>query len=55
MDPSEVLEYGIANLLEIINNPMVALGQGATASDGEAVNSDLSGDFPYRPAQPNAS
>lgn len=55
MDPSEVLEYGIANLLEIINNPMVALGQGAAASDGEAVNSDLSGDFPYRPAQPNAS
>lgn len=55
MDPSEVLEYGIANLLKIINNPMVALGQGTAPDAGEGVNSDLPGDFPFRPAQPNAS
>lgn len=55
MDPSEVLEYGIANLMKIINNPMVALGQGTAPAAGEAVNSELPSDFPFRPAQPNAS
>lgn len=53
VDPVEVLEYGVANLLEIIDNPMLALGQGATkaaeAEDG------LPTDYPFRPAQPNAS
>lgn len=55
MDPSEVLEYGVANLLEIINNPMIALGQGRAHAVGDAVNSELPSDFPFRPAQPNAS
>lgn len=53
VDPQEVLQYGIANLLKIIDNPMVALGQGA---DGEnAAEAEISPDLPFRPAQPNAS
>jgi hypothetical protein len=55
MDPSEVLEYGVANLLEIINNPMIALGRGMAPTAGDEVNSELPNDFPFRPAQPNAS
>lgn len=55
MDPGEVLEYGIANLMNIINNPMVALGQ-AKAESGEGdATPDTPVDYPYRPAQPNAS
>lgn len=53
VDPVEVLEYGVANLLEIIDNPMLALGQGtAKAAEAEEV---LPTDYPFRPAQPNAS
>ncbi len=52
-DPIEVLEYGLANLLELVGNPLVALGRGAAeaaeAEDGLPVN------YPFRPAQPNAS
>ena len=57
MDPGEVLEYGIANLMNIINNPMVALGQTkADAAEGNAADSpETPVDYPYRPAQPNAS
>lgn len=56
MDPREVLEYGIANLLEIVNNPMVALGrsQAEGSADPEA-DQALPVDYPFRPAQPNAS
>jgi hypothetical protein len=57
MDPGEVLEYGIANLMNIINHPMAALGQG-TANPTEASTADSPDtpvDYPYRPAQPNAS
>ncbi|MEP0950270.1 peptidoglycan DD-metalloendopeptidase family protein [Leptolyngbya subtilissima DQ-A4] len=53
VDPVEVLEYGVANLLEIIDNPMLALGQGAAkAAETEA---GLPTEYPFRPAQPNAS
>lgn len=56
MDPAEVLEYGIANLMNIINNPMVALGQDKTTPSGEdASATETPVDYPYRPAQPNAS
>ena len=52
-DPIEVLEYGLANLRELLGNPMVALGRGAAEAaeteDGLPVN------YPFRPAQPNAS
>ncbi|PSN12982.1 M23 family peptidase [filamentous cyanobacterium CCT1] len=53
VDPIEVLEYGVANLLEIIDNPLLALGRdGAEAAATEEV---LPADYPFRPAQPNAS
>ncbi|MEA5453009.1 M23 family metallopeptidase [Leptolyngbya sp. CCNP1308] len=53
VDPVEVLEYGVANLLQIIDNPMLALGQGAAkAAETEG---GLPTDYPFRPAQPNAS
>ncbi|QQE66246.1 metalloendopeptidase [Leptolyngbya sp. BL0902] len=55
MDPGEVLEYGLANLMNIINNPMAALGQAQPAADGDASALEGSIDYPYRPAQPNAS
>lgn len=53
VDPREVLQYGLANLMEIVNNPLQALAQiDAAKTDGtDAVSEDL----PYRPAQPNAS
>ena len=34
VDPVEVLEYGIANLLEIIDNPLLALGRNERRRDG---------------------
>lgn len=54
VDPQEILEYGVARLIQLIDNPMLALsrvGQPAENADRptEAV------DLPYRPAQPNAS
>jgi len=52
MDPSEVLEYGIANLMNLITNPMAALGP---SPEAEAEAQDTPVDYPYRPAQPNAS
>ena len=52
VDAQEVLEYGIANLLQIINNPLMALGQ---FEDGQANQKELPADYPFRPAQPNAS
>ena len=57
MDPGEVLEYGIANLMNLINNPMAVLGQGtSTPTEASTADSpDTPVDYPYRPAQPNAS
>jgi murein DD-endopeptidase MepM/ murein hydrolase activator NlpD len=52
VDAQEVLEYGIANLLQIINNPLMALGQ---AGKPESTDDSLLQDYPFRPAQPNAS
>jgi murein DD-endopeptidase MepM/ murein hydrolase activator NlpD len=54
MDPHEVLEYGIANLMNLINHPMAALGPSPEA-EAEAEAQDSPVDYPYRPAQPNAS
>lgn len=53
VDPVEVLEYGVANLLQIIDNPMLALGQGAAKA--AETEDGLPTDYPFRPAQPNAS
>jgi murein DD-endopeptidase MepM/ murein hydrolase activator NlpD len=54
VDPIEVLEYGVANLLQIIDNPLLALGQGSAEAAGTA-QQGLPEDLPFRPAQPNAS
>ncbi|MEO1067909.1 MAG: peptidoglycan DD-metalloendopeptidase family protein [Cyanobacteria bacterium J06638_6] len=54
VDPIEVLEYGVANLLEIINNPMLALNsKAANAAQTNADGTPI--EYPFRPAQPNAS
>ncbi|MGB3311019.1 MAG: M23 family metallopeptidase [Nodosilinea sp.] len=53
VDPAEILEYGIANLLEIIDNPLLALGR--DGADAAAADEVLPADYPFRPAQPNAS
>jgi murein DD-endopeptidase MepM/ murein hydrolase activator NlpD len=53
VDPQEILEYGIANLMNLINNPLQALNPSAEAPEAEA--QALPGELPYRPAQPNAS
>jgi len=53
VDAQEILDYGVANLLQIINNPLLALGQSAGAEG--AAGEVLPGDYPFRPAQPNAS
>lgn len=48
----EILDDGIAELLNVINNPLQALGTGTT---GEASDAAVPADYPFRPAQPNAS
>ncbi|MGG6241087.1 peptidoglycan DD-metalloendopeptidase family protein [Nodosilinea sp. AN01ver1] len=53
VDPIEVLEYGVANLLEIIDNPLLALGR--DGAEAAATEESLPADYPFRPAQPNAS
>lgn len=53
VDPIEVLEYGIANLLELIDNPLLALGRGAV--NAVETTDEWPSDLPFRPAQPNAS
>mgnify|MGYP002780457699 CR=1 FL=1 len=53
VDPIEVLEYGVANLLEIIDNPLLALGR--DGAEAAATEEGLPADYPFRPAQPNAS
>lgn len=52
-DPIEVLEYGLANLLELVGNPLLALGRGA--AEAAETEDGLPVDYPFRPAQPNAS
>jgi len=52
VDAQEVLEDGIANLLQLINNPLMALGQ---ADNPNAGGEAQPANYPFRPAQPNAS
>ncbi|MBE9135628.1 peptidoglycan DD-metalloendopeptidase family protein [Nodosilinea sp. LEGE 07088] len=51
-DARDILDDGIADLLNVINNPLQALGSdfasGASAAESPA-------NYPFRPAQPNAS
>lgn len=55
VDPIEVLEYGIANLMELLDNPRLALGQPSPSTTESAADETLPVDYPFRPAQPNAS
>lgn len=52
VDAKEVLDYGITNLLAIIDNPLLALGQ---TEDSDEATLEHPADLPFRPAQPNAS
>ncbi len=54
VDPAEILQYGMANLMEVINNPLLALGQDGQSEAATEANG-LPADYPFRPAQPNAS
>lgn len=51
-DAKDILDDGIADLLNVINNPLQALG---AATAGEANGAAAPADYPFRPAQPNAS
>ena len=53
VDPIDVLQDGVANLLEIIDNPLLALGRSGATTPG--AEDGLPADYPFRPAQPNAS
>jgi murein DD-endopeptidase MepM/ murein hydrolase activator NlpD len=54
MDAQDVLEYGLAGLIEILDNPLQALRpEGETAESAD--DDTLPVDYPFRPAQPNAS
>ncbi|HEY9734745.1 MAG TPA: M23 family metallopeptidase [Trichocoleus sp.] len=53
VDPQEILEYGVASLLQLIDNPMLALTRTPEPTTGQAKVVPV--DLPYRPAQPNAS
>lgn len=54
MDPMEVLQYGLANLLKVIDNPMLALA-GETSPTAAPAPAPQPVELPFRPAQPNAS
>ena len=55
IDPNDLMDYATANLADMLNNPLQALGI------SQEPNSPASGigkgelELPYRPAQPNAS
>ncbi len=51
-DAKDILDGGIADLLQVINNPLQALRAGTA---GEASGAAAPADYPFRPAQPNAS
>ncbi len=53
VDPIEVVEHGLANLMELLDNPRLALGRPTPST--EPVDDALPVDYPFRPAQPNAS
>lgn len=56
-DPDELMQYAVANLVEAINNPLLALGlaDGEKTKDGDKVPGEKDFELPYRPAQPNAN
>lgn len=57
-DPDELMQFAVANLADVLNNPMLALGLDGdgTEKEGEKVlGDDKQFELPYRPAQPNAN
>ncbi len=57
VDPNELMNYAVANLVDALNNPLQALGLGGDpeASDEADALLEEGVELPYRPAQPNAS
>lgn len=51
LNPDELIRLAMANLAEVLNNPLLALGLDADKQLAE----DESLELPYRPAQPNAN
>ena len=53
INPDELMTYTMANLVDVLNHPLHALG----LADGEKDGSKLEDakNLPYRPAQPNAN
>ncbi len=52
VNPNELLQQTVANFVDVLNQPLQALGMVPNAEPGEAA---ADGTVPYRPAQPNAS
>lgn len=52
INPDELMNYTVASLVDVINNPLQALGLGTEAEDSDR---EEGVDLPHRPAQPNAS
>lgn len=53
INPNELMSYTVASLVDVISNPLQALGFDPDAEDSSTTEG--SSDLPYRPAQPNAS
>lgn len=54
-DAKDILDGGIADLLNVIDNPLQALGTGTAGEANGANGAAVPADYPFRPAQPNAS
>lgn len=62
VDPNDLMQYTVANLMDTLNQPLQALGAltgldngaGDSGAGAEETGNELM-QFPYRPAQPNAS
>ncbi|MDA0267973.1 MAG: M23 family metallopeptidase [Cyanobacteria bacterium] len=52
VNPNELLQQTVANFVDVLNQPLQALGVVPNAEPGDAA---ADGTVPYRPAQPNAS
>ncbi|PSN18339.1 M23 family peptidase [filamentous cyanobacterium CCP5] len=50
-DAREILQDGLASLIGVLNNPLQAMAQAGDSENQEVIPTD----YPYRPAQPNAS
>mgnify|MGYP001799656827 FL=1 len=53
INPDELMTYTMANLVDVLNHPLHALGLADGEKDGSKL--DEAKNLPYRPAQPNAN